>query len=503
MILDEDIASSAAIAGTKINPDFGSQNIVTTGIITGDGSGLTNIPAGPLGSSIESSEIADGTILNSDIASTAAIDATKIGDGSVNSTRFQYLNSLTGNIQSQIDSKANVANPIFTGIMQMPGGSASDPSFAFTGDTDTGIYSSGNDHLNLATAGTSRITIDDSGNVGIGVSNPNSNLDVNGTIRATDICDQTGSNCRTIADGLLMTPNLQSLSSNYSITANDRGKIFLVNSASTLTLPDASSVGSGFFLTVKQNGGNTVSILPSGGDTIDGGSNVNLTGKYASAQLVSDGSNWVIPFSFGKVVGSQYIDYVSFPLNAPDSSFTWIPGGLTQSFVDLGRGTLLTLEGDAQDTLYSGYRLDKKFWGDVEVRISFYQNDSTSECNDPMIVIAPIGATPVFTWYADADRINFAVNCTYLDLLGETTSYSGSYDITPDSWYTIRANYSFSTGTSRMRIYSGLDNIVGAPLDDISIQEAPWLDFQVYIAADQDNPANGQTQFSSLKIINE
>ena len=36
-IVNGDISSSAAIAGTKISPDFGSQNIVTTGTVTDDG----------------------------------------------------------------------------------------------------------------------------------------------------------------------------------------------------------------------------------------------------------------------------------------------------------------------------------------------------------------------------------------------------------------------------------------------------------------------------------
>ena len=34
-IVNADINASAAIAGTKINPDFGSQNIVTTGTVNG------------------------------------------------------------------------------------------------------------------------------------------------------------------------------------------------------------------------------------------------------------------------------------------------------------------------------------------------------------------------------------------------------------------------------------------------------------------------------------
>ncbi|WP_415064265.1 hypothetical protein [Bdellovibrio sp.] len=40
-----------------------------------------------------------------------------------------------------------------------------------------------------------------SGNVGIGVSTPSVALDVNGTIRATEICDESGANCKDISTG--------------------------------------------------------------------------------------------------------------------------------------------------------------------------------------------------------------------------------------------------------------------------------------------------------------
>lgn len=54
---------------------------------------------------------ADGTgnsisnIENADIKAGAAIDAAKIADGSVSSTEFQYINSLSSNAQTQIDGK--------------------------------------------------------------------------------------------------------------------------------------------------------------------------------------------------------------------------------------------------------------------------------------------------------------------------------------------------------------------------------------------------------------
>ena len=56
------------------------------------------------GNTISASIVAN-SIDNSFISPIAAIDATKIADGSVTSTEFQYINSLTSNAQTQLDSK--------------------------------------------------------------------------------------------------------------------------------------------------------------------------------------------------------------------------------------------------------------------------------------------------------------------------------------------------------------------------------------------------------------
>ena len=74
---------------------------LTNGLITASSTDtLTNktIDADGTGNSITNIEDAN-------IKASAAIDATKIADGSVTSTEFQYINSLSSNAQTQINSK--------------------------------------------------------------------------------------------------------------------------------------------------------------------------------------------------------------------------------------------------------------------------------------------------------------------------------------------------------------------------------------------------------------
>ena len=219
-ILNEDIAATAAIAGSKISPNFGSQNITTTGTISGNGSGLTNLPAGPLGTTIDSSEIVDGSItnddvaataaianskiaglgslatksalnssditdgsiLNEDIAATASLDAAKIGNGSVSTSEFQYLSSVTSDIQSQIDSKAPSDNPVFSGVISVPSGSAGAPGYTFVGDSDTGMRQGGANKIQFTTNGFNRMLINSDGKIGLNQNAPKEQLHLEGNI---------------------------------------------------------------------------------------------------------------------------------------------------------------------------------------------------------------------------------------------------------------------------------------------------------------------------------
>jgi|GEM_PF-2113359 len=65
------------------------------------------------------------------------------------------------------------------------------------GDTMTGAL---NLPANGLAVGTNQL-VASGGNVGIGTTSPDSKLHVNGAIRATDICDETGSNCKDLSAG--------------------------------------------------------------------------------------------------------------------------------------------------------------------------------------------------------------------------------------------------------------------------------------------------------------
>ena len=88
---------------------------------------------------VTSTMIANDTILNADVNASAAIAGTKV------SPDFGSQTIVT------------------TGIFSSAAGTAAAPSIAFTGDTNTGIYSPGADQLAVATNGTGRLFVDANG----------------------------------------------------------------------------------------------------------------------------------------------------------------------------------------------------------------------------------------------------------------------------------------------------------------------------------------------------
>ena len=95
-----------SVNGSKIADDsINSEHYVDGSIDTAHIADSQITTAKIADSQITSAKITDGAIVNADVNASAAIDATKIHDGTISNTEFGHLNGVSSNIQTQIDAK--------------------------------------------------------------------------------------------------------------------------------------------------------------------------------------------------------------------------------------------------------------------------------------------------------------------------------------------------------------------------------------------------------------
>ena len=142
---------------------------------------------------VTSAMIVDGTIVNADINASAEIAVSKLANGTARQLLQTASNGsdveFTSNVDvpgtldvtgaATLDSTLGVAGLISAnGKVSFPLGSAAAPSLLPGADTNTGIFSPGADALAITTAGTQRVTVNSSGNCGIGTSSPSQILEL-------------------------------------------------------------------------------------------------------------------------------------------------------------------------------------------------------------------------------------------------------------------------------------------------------------------------------------
>ena len=101
-----DAITNAKIADDAIDSEHYTDGSIDTAHIADANVTLAKLAA----DSVNSSKIVDGSIVNADINASAAIDATKIHNGTISNTEFGYLNGVTSAIQTQIDTKLTASN---------------------------------------------------------------------------------------------------------------------------------------------------------------------------------------------------------------------------------------------------------------------------------------------------------------------------------------------------------------------------------------------------------
>ena len=141
-IVNADVNASAAIAGTKVSPDFGSQNITTTGTVNGvsttelsilDGATVSTNELNTLGgvtSTASELNILDGVTANAtEINKLDGLTATtaelNLVDGVTATTaEINHVDGVTSNIQTQLDAKQPLDSDLTT-LAGMQSGTAS------------------------------------------------------------------------------------------------------------------------------------------------------------------------------------------------------------------------------------------------------------------------------------------------------------------------------------------------------------------------------------------
>jgi hypothetical protein len=172
-IVNADVNSSAAIAGTKISPDFGSQNVTTTGNATA----AALIPSG-------SSVPTNGVYLPS--ANNVAISTNGTGRLFIDGSGRLGLGTSSPGAQLDVSGSAasavvgaQVVNTDASGysnlILRNSGGTAREYQLVVGGSTSA---SANNFWLYDATAGQVRLHVSSAGNVGIGTTSPADRLTV-------------------------------------------------------------------------------------------------------------------------------------------------------------------------------------------------------------------------------------------------------------------------------------------------------------------------------------
>jgi hypothetical protein len=171
-----------------------------------------------------------------------ALTASSLTVGNVSNTELGYLDGVTSAIQTQLNAKANLAGPTFTGTVTLP---------------------------STVVSGSATITLPTS----------------TSTLATTaDLAAYAP---------LLQTTTTPSFSSNaYTLQSSDKDKIILASNGSTagtVTIP-TGTFATGTVLTIVQTGTGQITIASSG--TLNSnGSKYKLNGQFASAQIIVTATN--------------------------------------------------------------------------------------------------------------------------------------------------------------------------------------------------------------------
>ncbi|MGE3610777.1 MAG: tail fiber domain-containing protein [Bacteriovoracaceae bacterium] len=150
---------------------------------------------------------AGGTNQNLSLAATGtgkviSTSATQVSDATASTSSSTGSMIITGGmgVGENIFAADNISS---SGTFIAPLASQTAPSYAFTGDTNTGIFSSSANYLDITSNGTTQLGFYSNGNIGIGTSNPTGKIEVVGNSSPVSILETSSTFDSSLALDLL------------------------------------------------------------------------------------------------------------------------------------------------------------------------------------------------------------------------------------------------------------------------------------------------------------
>ena len=273
----------------------------------------------------------------------------------VSDTRVCSHHDLTVNGTISASSNLSAGGRFFA-----PNGSAAAPTFSFSDFPGTGLLMADTDTLGIATRGSVRMAVDESGCVGIGTATPSEKLGVDGSIilrgstnHRYKVANDSNNNWAEIGnDGTCGQNTLEFFTKSssvpaMSITNDDKVGLGVTNPGVTLTVQGGISASGGLSAGNLEiiGGSGTTNFLPKFtdsdtlGDSIAyvGSDNINIEGGLSALQGLSADNN-----IYGGGCINHFVNNVGINVANPSEKLT-IQGALSSSnkgvFHKIGLGT--------------------------------------------------------------------------------------------------------------------------------------------------------------------
>jgi len=264
-----------------------SSNILLTngGILSGDGSGLINLPpssisAGTLPSTVVASSIAANAVYPAAVTSGVYGTITGIGTQTQNlNLNSNLINNLGTPIAGTDAATKSYVDIATSTLLSSTNSWTAQQTFTKQVSVSTSLALSGSFLANGA-SGSSGQLLQSQG----GASAP-AWISSTTLLGGTALVRQGSASLSVVAK-----------SGSYAMTTADFGILGDATSgAVTITLPAASNAGMLVFVVKKDSTGNNVNIAAAGGDSVNGSSSISLTSQYQKRLLIADGgTTWYV-----------------------------------------------------------------------------------------------------------------------------------------------------------------------------------------------------------------